>query len=82
MKTVLSKATKMRVPSGRLFWISSAVARAARATSRLFAVEVLMIAEPDVGLAVAAIVRTPFFGGALDPGDVAEPHEVAALSLG
>ncbi len=46
MKTVESKATKMRMPSGSVFWISSAVSRAARATSRLFAVEVLTMPRP------------------------------------
>ena len=49
INTVESKATKMREPSGSVFWIFSASARAARATSRLFAVEVLMMPRPTLG---------------------------------
>ena len=50
MKMVLSKATKIAVPSGRFFWICSASARAATATSRLFAVDVLTMPSPTLGV--------------------------------
>ncbi len=82
MNTVESNATKMRMPSGRVFWISSAVATAARATSRLFAVEVLTMPIPRFSHAVAAEIGAPLLGGTLDPRHVAEPHQVAVLALG
>jgi hypothetical protein len=49
MNTVLSKATKMSVPSGNVGWMRCASARAALATSRLLAVEVLVMPRPMFG---------------------------------
>ncbi len=49
MKVVLSKATKMWVPSGRVCPTRSASARAVRATSSELAVEVLTIPRPMPG---------------------------------
>ena len=52
MKVVLSNATKMSVPSGSVCWITSASARAARATSSAFAVEVRTMPRPTFGTAL------------------------------
>ena len=50
MNWVLSAATKISVPSGRLCWIFSASARAARATSSALAVDVRTIPRPTLGI--------------------------------
>ncbi len=49
MKVVLSKATKIRVPAGRVLAMRSASARVARATSSALAVEVLTMPMPMPG---------------------------------
>jgi len=49
MKVVLSKATKMWVPSGSVCPTRSASARAVRATSSELAVEVLTMPRPMPG---------------------------------
>ena len=49
MNWVLSEATKICVPSGRVSWIRSPSSRAARATSSALAVEVRTIPRPTFG---------------------------------
>src|SRR3546814_3010232 len=60
MKTVSSKATKMLVPSGSDFWISTAIARAARVTSSALAVEVLTMRSEEHKSELQSLMRISY----------------------